>query len=369
MGKKIRRQLFIWISFVAAILGIIGFVISNYQVISTINPAILYSLLIAGVVYIFLSRIYIFVKNKEMEPFKRHILITHRLNHLISHLARDTILDIHELEERMHNEVFESNTLIKVDDAQKIYKAKSRDILNKCCPKVANMVGKIIQEYVDVWHKNNEVFRTVVKIVDPKSNSGNDRLNWYYNNFAWDSETTGHINELPENEKRIFHNTHQIKDNSAIQEITLKSIPCFFCNDLKNLSNQEGVKYKNPNGKWKEVYNAKMIVPIRVLGKFNTEYYQLFGFLSVDCQNKNNSKIFEGDKNSATFNIVSQAADTLAVIFHNIEEMVRKLDSAVKQQQGYLHRMEEIRRFNHQRKADLIRRDTDSKASSVDMAL
>ncbi|MBB5031481.1 hypothetical protein [Prosthecobacter vanneervenii] len=154
------------------------------------------------------------------------------------------------------------------------------------------VTGKMVKTLCDMEDK-------AAALIDPRDH--------YIITLARDHETATLFTE-----REVRKEAYPLKDNTDFSHI-LTGASEFLCNDLRKLE-KEG-HYTNNNPRWKEWYNATLVVPIMHRAT-PADKQNIYGFLTVDSLNQSQREIFTRD---GVERIMAFGADLLALIFLNLE--------------------------------------------------
>lgn len=188
----------------------------------------------------------------------------------------------------------------------------------------------IVCDELHNWYSSEEIketFRGVIKLVHPSSN---DIRDWMVSSTVWDRKTL--VSQIREKIKNEEQQHYAVKDNTALETLALDlSLDSWICNDLKQMQAAGTNAYKNHREDWAEDYNAKLVIPLRWCRDVGDESYQfLMGFLSIDCQNKREDRIFVEDE-SYSFYICSCLAYALTILMYDVHKATIDLDGLLQE--------------------------------------
>lgn len=113
-------------------------------------------------------------------------------------------------------------------------------------------------------------------------------------------------------EREVRKEAYPVSENTDFSHI-LTGAPEFLCNDLLKL--EKDGHYTNNNRRWKEWYNATLVVPIMHRSSA-TSQPTTYGFLTVDSRNTSKRELFTRE---GVQPIMDFGADLLALIFLSLE--------------------------------------------------
>ena len=179
----------------------------------------------------------------------------------------------------------------------------------------------IFDEQLSVSVKALVTSDMVVNLIDNKSHPDLDRIDkndLYVITLDRDTYTRNF------GRREIKKNFYSVRRNTAFQNINNRNRPSiantlvnnqdfFMNNNLSVLEEMGG--YHNQSENWKEFYNATLVVPIsREIN--DPKESGIYGFLTIDCMNKKNIKIFTTED---TLPILLFGAELLALVFLNLD--------------------------------------------------
>lgn len=195
---------------------------------------------------------------------------------------------------------------------------KLRSIMERSVDKVVAILMKMITNHFQML-KIDEKISLSVKVqvtgkmvktlceMEDKVAAAIEPKDHYIITLARDHETATLFTE-----REVRKEAYPVKDNTDFSHI-LTGASEFLCNDLKKLE-KEG-HYTNNNPRWKEWYNATLVVPIMHRAT-PADKQNIYGFLTVDSLNQSHQEIFTRD---GVERIMAFGADLLALIFLNLE--------------------------------------------------
>ena len=314
-------------SFVASSTGIILFIIQTYpdefypEIIVIRDSSIFIGLLLAFlfVLVLYCKREYFYKETirQKNEAFEKTV---RQKNEAINNF-HDQCEHAHKLVHLFRDSVFRYYIDIGIfPEDVKVEHTDEKRLFDKVCGEITYGLKIIFENHFSAkgWDFTGNVAITVKITMSPKN-----ILEIYSRNFTPEKQEV--IRKKSEwvitafrdpdtyhsaKEREIATTIYDIGKNTAFKKILIDKDDRFCSNNLEGLRD-----YDNENEA--RSYNATIVVPIRYHREESGEYWY-FGLLTADSKNKldpDTREVYNLYENEESFNIISHAADLLALFF------------------------------------------------------
>jgi len=200
------------------------------------------------------------------------------------------------------------------------------DSLEDCIRRVNDLLRDSAQKIMKQQFNVEESFRVIFKRVRfelgdgvNESDESYDPMKWRVENYVRDSQS------MDDDKPKIgAGNAGVLANYSILPAVIGKDSQHYFAYDNLIELAREGAYSNGLNSDWQTRYNAKMLVPV-----WNKDEFETYGFLSIDCLNKDNHKIFRIDEktpNNQILNLLEQAADSLFIVLFLVKNLIKEVD-------------------------------------------
>ncbi len=245
----------------------------------------------------------------EISVYSKKIM--RHLQHASFEIDRNT-------KKRFTNQVVNAEDIYDVEQASEKYRSDVANFLKDCIQQVNDLLYDSVQKIVKQQFNVDESFRVIFKLVTDVGDS-DDPMFWKVENFARDSRSMR--DDAP---KIGTKNAGVLASYSILPSVIGEDSRHYFaCNDVAKLA-EVGAYNNGLNSDWNMRYNAKMLVPV-----WNKDEFEIYGFLSIDCLNKNTHKIFLNDEAAPSeyiLDLLEQAADSLFILLFLVRDLIKELD-------------------------------------------
>jgi hypothetical protein len=220
------------------------------------------------------------------------------------------------------------SNLITENDLQNKIDSIRREYFNKVCQSVLTDTRDIFKDYfearglkieedlvitIKLLLSRDEAQKIMNRIKGPKADTlselGQYIATAFRDPFTWEKK--------PER-KEINGEVYRLEENTTFNNIINLHKPFFLSNNL-HLMVSKG-EYKNQHANWQKYYNSVLAVPICYKPDENNNNNLYYGVLSIDSLNPKGFDLFN---DNIAYNMLLHSADTLAIMFGNIDILER----------------------------------------------
>ena len=245
---------------------------------------------------------------------------------IMKYLLRASFEIAGSVKKRLSNQLENAKDVNVVEQASKEFMGDIIDSLEDCIRRVNDLLRDSAQKIMKQQFNVEESFRVIFKRVRfelgdgvNESDESYDPMKWRVENYVRDSQS------MDDDKPKIgAGNAGVLANYSILPAVIGKDSQHYFAYDNLIELAREGAYSNGLNSDWQTRYNAKMLVPV-----WNKDEFETYGFLSIDCLNKDNHKIFRIDEktpNNQILNLLEQAADSLFIVLFLVKNLIKEVD-------------------------------------------